>query len=350
MNVHDLPMVIFTVFSQLAVGTFLTLGVMQVLLQRRYDAQVQERVLAPVMYAVGPVLVVGLIVSMLHMNDVTNTFNVIRHAATSWLSREILFGVAFAAGGFAFALLEWFKWGSYPLRRIVAAVTALLGIGLVTSEAMVYYSVRTVPAWHSWAVIVQFFATTILLGVLAVGAALMVTTMVRARKAERTGASAPDGPEGGGGSAEPTTAQPTSGGGLAVMVRARVREINAPSSVQEWEITSRALRWIAVVGSIVAIATMVAYPIFLGQLSQGGEAAQASFAILTAGSALAWRLGLLGLTTILLGFFVYRMAGTVTLANARRLASIVVVCLLLAMTSELIGRALHYAANVRVGL
>ncbi len=65
MNVHDLPLVIFTVFSQMSVGTFITLGVVQFVAARRADAATAERVVAPSLYAIGPTLVVGLAVSML---------------------------------------------------------------------------------------------------------------------------------------------------------------------------------------------------------------------------------------------------------------------------------------------
>ncbi|HHU40433.1 MAG TPA: dimethylsulfoxide reductase, partial [Propionibacterium sp.] len=33
---------------------------------------------------------------MLHMHDLTHTLNVLRHWQSSWLSREIIFGILFA--------------------------------------------------------------------------------------------------------------------------------------------------------------------------------------------------------------------------------------------------------------
>ena len=60
MNAHDLPMVIFTVFTQMAVGTFIALGVIQIVVGRRTRPEVRDRIISPVMYAVGPVMVVGL--------------------------------------------------------------------------------------------------------------------------------------------------------------------------------------------------------------------------------------------------------------------------------------------------
>lgn len=343
MNAHDLPMVLFTVISQLCVGTFLTLGVIKIVAAGRHSAPVVERVVQPVLYAIGPAMVFGLAVSMLHMNDITNTFNVIRHWDSSWLSREILFGVSFAAFGFLFALMEWFNWGSPIMRNTVAAVAAALGVGLVLAESMIYYSLVTVPAWHSWMVPFSFFATTIMLGALAVGAALMVTAWVRSRRADaaRPGAPATI--------AEDLKPEGSTGGGLALQIRRRVQQINAPTNLEEWTLSVGVVRWIAFVSAAVAVALLVAYPVFIGQLAQGGPAAQASLGILMGGT-LVVRLALLALVAVALGFFVYRMAASAKLATARTLVVLVIGAFALALTSELLGRFLHYAIMVRIGL
>lgn len=341
MNTHDLPMVIFTLFSQMAVGTFIALGVIEFALGRRSRSDLRDRVIAPVLYAVGPVLVVGLLVSMLHMHDVTNVFNVITHPESSWLSREILFGVGFAGFGFCFALLEWFGWGSAVLRQVIAVVTAVVGVGLVVSESMVYYSLVAVPAWHSWMIPLEFFGTTILLGVLAVAAALMGTTLVRA-KHKSSGDQAVS-------AAQQDSSDDSGRGGLAVQVRQRVSQINAPTSDEEWAVTALILKWSALVSAVTAIILLVAYPLYLTGLSQGTAAAQASVDVMT-GPMLAWRLILLGVVAVLMGVFVYRMADTVTLSNARVLVGTVLICLVLAFTSEFMGRLLHYASMIRVGI
>ena len=342
MNAHDLPMVLFTVISQLCVGTFLTLGVIKIVAAGRHSAAVVERVVQPVLYAIGPAMVFGLAVSMLHMNDITNTFNVIRHWDSSWLSREILFGVAFAGFGFLFALMEWFGFGSALMRNVVAGVAALLGVGLVASESMIYYSLVTVPAWHSWMVPFSFFATTILLGALAVGAALMVTAWVRSRRGDAAASAsvAEDLEPAGSGSGA---------GGLALQIKTRVQQINAPSSAQEWTRSVAVVRWIAFVSAAVAVALLVAYPVYIGSLAQGPAAAQASLAILLGGTLIA-RLALLALVAVALGFFVYRMAATAQRATARTLVVLVIGAFVLAFTSELLGRFLHYATMVRIGL
>lgn len=353
MNVHDIPMVIFTIVSQMAVGTFITLGVIQLVLRGRHDAKVTEHVVAPVTYAVGPVLVLGLVVSIFHVNDVTHIYNVVRNWQHSWLSREILFGLAFAAFGFAFALLNWFKKGSAMLRQGIAVVTALLGIGLLWSESMIYYSLEAVPAWHTWVVPFEFIATATLLGVLTVGSAMMLTTAVRARVAAAHSAAAVDG---GTGDADPAipaeagaaAAPAASKTGLMAQIRARIEEINSPTTEPEWELTARILKSVAVVGAIVAVAIIVVSTIYVGDLSTGNAAARESADVLS-GAEMWVRLVLAGATAIVLGFYVYRLAMTTRLATSRALVRMVLLTGVLALTGEFLGRLLHYEAMLRIG-
>ncbi|HEX7806903.1 MAG TPA: DmsC/YnfH family molybdoenzyme membrane anchor subunit, partial [Cellulomonas sp.] len=92
MNTHELPMIIFTVLAQMSVGAFVVLGVVQVVASRRFGKESVDKVTDPALYAIGPALVLGLVASMFHMNDVFHTLNVVRHIGSSWLSREIVFG------------------------------------------------------------------------------------------------------------------------------------------------------------------------------------------------------------------------------------------------------------------
>jgi anaerobic dimethyl sulfoxide reductase subunit C (anchor subunit) len=308
-------------------------------LRRRASADETDRVVAPALYAVGPVLVVGLIVSILHVNDVLHLFNVFRHWQSSWLSREIIFGLAFAAAGFSFALLEWYKKGKPVLRQSVAALTALLGVGLLWSESMIYYSLDAVPAWHTWIVPFMFVATAILLGVLAVGSALMVTTLVRGRAAANAAEVGP----------ADTDGDSEQAGGLMAQIRGRIREINAPTSETEWQLTTGILKWIALVGAVVAVAIIIVSTIYVGDLSQGGATALESAAVLS-GAMMWWRLLLTGAAAILLGFSVYRLATTTRLSAPRALVAMMLVTTVLALSGEFLGRLLHYEAMVRVGL
>ena len=138
MNTTELALVIFTIFAQMSVGAFLVLGGVHFFATRYAGIEEADKLSTYALLAIGPVMVVGLIVSFFHLGNPINAPRAIMNLGTSWLSREILFGVLFAGAGFLFALMQWRKWGSAGLRNIIALVAAVFGLGLVFSMAMVY--------------------------------------------------------------------------------------------------------------------------------------------------------------------------------------------------------------------
>lgn len=368
MNVHELPLVLFTVIGQMCVGAFLTLGVIQLALSLRHDAKTVDRITEPIVYAIGPALVLGLIVSMFHMNDVSHTLNVVRNWESSWLSREILFGIGFAAFGFLFAIMQWFRIASLRVRQAIAAVTALFGIALVWAMAQIYYSVRTIPAWHTWIVPFQFFCTTIILGSLAVGCALLITSIVRLRTTKADAAltvgtvdedPADETPVGG---STPVPAESGRAGvavaakpntsveiGLASHVRRRVREINATTTEEEWSLTTQILKWIAVVTAVTGVVVLISYTFHVSSLSAGDATAQASAEVFT-GTLFVLRLGLLALAAVLLALFTFRTADRTARERPGQLATLMTVAIVLAFVAEVLGRFFHYASMFRIGI
>ncbi|QDB78689.1 dimethyl sulfoxide reductase [Georgenia sp. 311] len=345
MNVHELPMILFTVIAQMCVGTFIILGVVQLIASRRHDMRTVERLTEPVVYAIGPAMVLGLAASTLHMNDITNTLNVFRNVGTSWLSREIVFGIAFAALGFAFALLQWFKIGTIRVRQLVAAATALTGIALIWSMSQIYYSLQTVPAWNTPIVPLHFFATTLMLGALAAGCALMLTATIRNRRRPQTTdteATSEATSEGNGeGTGEGT------GGALATLVRTRVAQINAPTTTDEWTLTTRTVQYLAVASATIGVLVLASYPLHIADLAtQGATTAAAVFS----GTFFAIRLILLGIAAVILALFTYRAAGQARRENPIHLTTLMTAAFTLALIAELMGRSLHYDSMIRVGI
>lgn len=310
MNVHELPMILFTVISQMSVGAFLMLGLLQVLGRRKYSGATIDRLADPALLAIGPALVFGLAVSMFHMNDVTNTLNVIRHVGSSWLSREIAFGMAFAGLGFVFALLQWRKIGPPALRQVLALLTALAGIGLVWSQAMIYYTLVTVPAWNSWFTIVQFFATTVLLGALAVGAAFM---------------------------------------GWIMWNRRAGKQLPGKERAELVSLTEDSLKAVSVIAIVAGSVLLVVTPVFLSQLSGLGAVGAASAAAYS-GVWFVVRLVLLAFGTALLALFMYYYASNAQRLGPRPLAIVATLAFVIVLGSELIGRSMFYDSMTRVGM
>jgi len=315
MNTHELPMIIFTVLAQMSVGAFVVLGVVQVVAARRFGAAAVDKVTDPALYAIGPALVLGLAASMLHMNDVTNTLNVVRHLGTSWLSAEIVFGVMFAGLGFVFAAAQWFKWGTPVLRRALAALTALVGLGLVSVMSMIYYTLITVPAWHTWATPVQFFTTTFLLGTVAVGAALTGAVMWRTHH---------------------TTTHDASDASDAT-----------DATVPTADLLTACLKGIGVAAVALLGVEFLIIPLSIATLTTAGGVAAQSATTYTGAWFIA-RLILVFAGAGLLATFLFRYA--TTRAHPRTLALLTSTAFVLVLASELIGRSLFYDSMIRIGM
>jgi anaerobic dimethyl sulfoxide reductase subunit C (anchor subunit) len=308
MNTNELPMIIFTVLGQLSVGAFVVLGIVQVFASRRHGRDAVEQVTDPALYAIGPALVLGLAASTFHMHDASNTLNVVRHLGSSWLSAEIVCGVGFAALGFLFAAAQWNKWGGTRLRQGLAVLTALVGLALVYSMSMIYYTLPTVLAWHTWATPAQFFTTTFLLGALAVGAAFTGTVMWR-KRATRSGNVIADPPAG--------------------------------------ELLSTALKGIGASAVMLLGAEFLIIPLYISNLSAAGGVAAQSAAVFSG----AWfisRLVLVFLGAGLLAVLLFRYA--TERANPRTLAVLAGTAFALVLVGELIGRSLFYESMIRIGM
>jgi len=309
MNTNELPMIIFTLLGQLSAGAFVVLGVVQVIASRRYGKHALEVVTDPALYAIGPALVLGLAASTFHMHDVSNTLNVFRHVGSSWLSNEIIFGIGFAGLGFLFAASQWFKWGSARLRQALAALTAVVGLGLVYAMSMIYYSLPTVPAWNTWATPAQFFTTSLLLGTLAVGAAFTATVMWRRRSAPK----------------------------------ADIVLADTPAT----EVLSGCLRGIGLSAIVLLGVEFIIIPLHISNLSAAGGVAAESAAVFS-GMWFISRLVLVFLGAGLLALFLFTSASG--RANPRTLAVLTTAAFALVLAGEFIGRTQFYESMIRIGM
>lgn len=312
MDMTEIPMILFTVLAQMCVGAFLVLGAFQLLGNLFSNQRTVDKLTDPILFVIGPAMVLGLGVSMLHMHDVTHTLNVLRHWDSSWLSREIIFGSAFAGAGFVFCMLQWWKKGPVWLRQLVATVTALLGVGLLVSMSMIYYSLITVPAWHHWFTPLQFVCTAVLLGSLLVAASLL---LLRRWNPTFLGRSAPEVP------VDPQ---------------------------EEATLVAGATRWLLVTALVAAGVIFVATPLYVSGLAAVGGTAVKSAQVYTGATAIL-RFSLLGLGAGLMGALAITLASPKR-ATTFRLAVIVLLGFLLTLVAELMGRGLFYEAMMRVGI
>ncbi|MEO7190844.1 MAG: DmsC/YnfH family molybdoenzyme membrane anchor subunit [Vicinamibacterales bacterium] len=155
------PLVIMTVLTQLSVGTFAVVWLLQLV-----GASTRLGVAALSSLVVASI---ALAASTMHLGRPVHAYRAIKAWKRSWLSREVVLFGGFSGVASAYAAALWF---GVPGGTAVGVVTVVLGLGGVTATGYIY-RVPSRPAWNTPFTLVQFLLTSAILGLLfanAVGA------------------------------------------------------------------------------------------------------------------------------------------------------------------------------------
>jgi len=150
--IHELPLVGFTLLTQMAVGMAVC-------------SLVLFPFPLPVLLVIGILLVMGGLISFLHLGRKRNAWRSVIHLKKSWISREIMMSILFGVAWVVAVVLQWF-WKTSPNPWPMA----IFGLGLIYCMARVY-QLRAVPSWNSWRTPVAFLLSAAILGTLGVNVA-----------------------------------------------------------------------------------------------------------------------------------------------------------------------------------
>ena len=145
-------LIVMTVLTQLSVGAFATIWLMQLL-----GASTRLGVAALSSLLVGGL---ALNAATLHLGRPVYAYRALRMWRRSWLSREVLLFGAFSGVAAVYAGALWLGLAGSAL---LGALTVLLGIGGVTASACIY-RVPSRPAWNTRLTLLQFNLTAAVLG------------------------------------------------------------------------------------------------------------------------------------------------------------------------------------------
>jgi DMSO reductase iron-sulfur subunit len=154
-------LVFMTVLTQLSVGTFVVIWLVQLIGETTPLGTAAVTSLAVAAIALGG--------ATLHLGRPAYAYRALKMWRRSWLSREVaLFGAFSGIAGLYAAML----WVAIPGSAWLGTLTSILGIAGVTASACIY-RVPSRPAWNTRLTLLQFNLTAAALGpllVLAVGA------------------------------------------------------------------------------------------------------------------------------------------------------------------------------------
>jgi len=304
MNVKEWSLIAFTILGQMSVGAFLVLGVVRTFATRKAGAEEADRMSDIALYAIYPVLILGLIASIFHLGNPTNAYLSVANFGSSWLSREILFGVIFAVLGAVYILLQWRKIGPVAVRALIGWLTAIAGVALVYSMSKIYM-LETQPAWNSFMTPLAFFTTTLLLGALAVGVAFVAAFAYLKRK-------------------EPSC------------------------EAVQCELLRGSIRWIAVASIVLLGVELLALPIYVAYLAAAGGAAVESASMLIGEYNVLFILRLIFafVGAGIFGVFLYQTA--LSPGQEKVMGNFTYAAFVLVLVAEVLGRFLFYATQVQI--
>ncbi len=156
---EEVPLIIFTLLGQLAVGGFWAMLWLFPTLWTLTDRLMTPLRLIPHLI-VGISLGIGMLASFAHLGTKKNAWRVLTHLRRSWLSKEILFAGLFGLGWLSTTLLSVTR---PQVTFEAAALTSILGIGLVYSMSQVY-RIPAAPGWNTWRTNAGFMVSALLLG------------------------------------------------------------------------------------------------------------------------------------------------------------------------------------------
>ncbi len=162
---REWPLVAFTLLGQLATGIYLFFVLPAVLAQRPGDGVEGANVLPSVIAGVIAILGVGAAASFFHLGRPLRAPNALSNLRTSWLSREVLFGLLFVFFLAILFLLIRQGWGAGAATKAAALFAGLAGALFVISMARLYM-IPGVPAWNRAATPFSFSLATMTLGTL----------------------------------------------------------------------------------------------------------------------------------------------------------------------------------------
>jgi formate dehydrogenase iron-sulfur subunit len=146
------PLVVMTVLTQLSVGAFATVWLLELFGKAR-----NLSVAAMISLFVGG-LALG--ASTMHLGRPAHAYRALKMWKRSWLSREVLLFSCFSGVAGLYAASLWLR---LPESIVPGMLTTLIGLAGVTASACIYM-VRARPAWNTKHTIGEFLLTGALLG------------------------------------------------------------------------------------------------------------------------------------------------------------------------------------------
>lgn len=160
-------LVAFTVTGQLAVGLYLFVGIPVYLGLGDAGSRLGRAGRLDFLLAVLALLVLATALSLFHLHHPVKAYRTLVNLGRSWLSREILSLLFFAAAVAALTILEWRAAGGPALGSRILFILGGLAAVLFLATMSKLYMLPSVPSWDQVYTPLSFFLTAAVLGACA---------------------------------------------------------------------------------------------------------------------------------------------------------------------------------------
>ena len=180
MQGRDWALVIFTLLVQMAIGIVVVFAPFTFIDEIRFPQTLSAYLYNTLFWGILILLILAVLSGMLHLRRMRNVKFVLANLKKSWLSRETLLGLSF---GFVILALGLVRLTQIIIPNLITTLLwagALIGLALVFGMSNVY-RLRTVPAWNTWATPISFLLSTLLLGALSLSIAVSLLSQTYLR-------------------------------------------------------------------------------------------------------------------------------------------------------------------------
>lgn len=160
---HEWPLIVFTLLVQASVGITLFTTFSLLLGNQGLESKEKCRYALPLMLIAFIAGALGLMVSTAHLGYPLNAFHALRHVASSWLSREIVFASLYLA---FLGLATLVAMIAKRVSTALLLVASLLGIVDVFCMSAIYVH-SSVVTWMHFNTYLMFFGSVLSLGAVA---------------------------------------------------------------------------------------------------------------------------------------------------------------------------------------
>lgn len=306
MNLREWALPVYTILIQIATGGMLVLWLIRFVYSRKYTKEDIDQMINTPLVVILSSIFVGMIGAHFHLSKPLHSFLAILNFRTSWLSREVIFNLIFGGLVWLLLYLHWFKNEQYRLKTLLGWGAGLFGLLTVYCMSRIYL-MPTQVAWSSAGTIASFYASTILLGVMAMAALLIMDLIFSTVRGQEKSGIRP-------------------------------------------EVIRNSLTWLTPLAVVTAFIVLGLYYLQIRTLSGGDDTARTSLRLLTE---LYQPLFGIRLAVMFAGVgWLVQSAYRVLVENkpVQKLFTPVYLSCLMVMIGEILGRFLFYATHIRLGI